>query len=116
MDIRHIKITSTEGLYRINEKKAFKGLIVSLPSSSDHNLIPLTRRNTLKHLHCEMQSTLFPLKSHLTAVSRFVHSSPRPPSLGDDSVLPAELFKGVLQGGGHHAAYAFQTTRGEQLA
>lgn len=30
MDIRHIKITSSEGLYRINDKKAFKGLIVSL--------------------------------------------------------------------------------------
>lgn len=29
MDIRHIKITSAEGLYRINDKKAFKGLIVS---------------------------------------------------------------------------------------
>lgn len=69
MDIRHIKITSTEGLYRINEKKAFKGLIVSLPSSSDHN-----------HLHCELRSTLFPLKSHLKAVSRSAHSSPRPPS------------------------------------
>uniref|UniRef100_A0A7N8Y7E2 Osteoclast-stimulating factor 1 n=1 Tax=Mastacembelus armatus TaxID=205130 RepID=A0A7N8Y7E2_9TELE len=27
MDIRHIKITATEGLYRINDKKAFKGLI-----------------------------------------------------------------------------------------
>lgn len=35
MDIRHIKITSTEGLYRINDKKAFKGLIVS-PTSSKH--------------------------------------------------------------------------------
>lgn len=35
MDIRHIKITSSEGLYRINDKKAFKGLTVSLtPSSS----------------------------------------------------------------------------------
>ncbi|XP_068606638.1 proto-oncogene vav-like [Brachionichthys hirsutus] len=27
MDVRHIKITSAEGLYRINDKKAFKGLI-----------------------------------------------------------------------------------------
>ncbi|XP_066516543.1 proto-oncogene vav-like isoform X2 [Hoplias malabaricus] len=27
MDIRHIKITLAEGLYRINDKKAFKGLI-----------------------------------------------------------------------------------------
>lgn len=30
MDTRHIKVTYSEGLYRINEKKAFKGLIVSL--------------------------------------------------------------------------------------
>lgn len=35
--------------------------------------------------------------------------------LGDDSVLPAELFKGVLQGCGHHTAYALQTTGAGQL-
>lgn len=29
MDTRHIKVTYSEGLYRINEKKAFKGLYVS---------------------------------------------------------------------------------------
>uniref|UniRef100_A0AAY4BER7 Vav guanine nucleotide exchange factor 1 n=1 Tax=Denticeps clupeoides TaxID=299321 RepID=A0AAY4BER7_9TELE len=33
VELRHIKITSSEGLYRINEKKAFKGLIVSLLAS-----------------------------------------------------------------------------------
>lgn len=30
VEVKHIKITSTEGLYRINEKKAFKGLIVCM--------------------------------------------------------------------------------------
>lgn len=44
MDIRHIKITSTEGLFRINDKKAFKGLIVCILMSnlaiiSHHGLI-----------------------------------------------------------------------------
>ncbi|KAJ0050806.1 hypothetical protein NL108_006163, partial [Boleophthalmus pectinirostris] len=29
MDVRHIKITSSDGLFRINDKKAFKGLTVS---------------------------------------------------------------------------------------
>jgi len=29
MEIRHIKVNSVEGLFRINDKKAFKGLIVS---------------------------------------------------------------------------------------
>lgn len=33
---------------------------------------------------------------------------------GVDSVLPEELFKGVLQGGGHHAVHAFQTIRRKQ--
>ena len=36
--------------------------------------------------------------------------------LGADSVLPEELFEGILQGCGHHAVYALQTTRAEQLA
>lgn len=34
MDIRHIKITSAEGLFRINDKKAFKGLIVCITMSN----------------------------------------------------------------------------------
>uniref|UniRef100_A0A673ZNS3 Vav guanine nucleotide exchange factor 1 n=1 Tax=Salmo trutta TaxID=8032 RepID=A0A673ZNS3_SALTR len=38
MDIRHIKITSTEGLYRINEKKAFKGLIELVEFYQQHSL------------------------------------------------------------------------------
>lgn len=32
MDVRHIKITTSDGLFRINDKKAFRGLIVSLRS------------------------------------------------------------------------------------
>lgn len=59
MDIRHIKITSTEGLYRINDKKAFKGLIVSIISSSGHNVTPLTARRTPKPLHYEAKWTNF---------------------------------------------------------
>ncbi|MEQ2193996.1 hypothetical protein XENOCAPTIV_020392, partial [Xenoophorus captivus] len=38
MDIRHIKITSCEGLYRINDKKAFRGLIVS--DKYSHKALP----------------------------------------------------------------------------
>lgn len=38
------------------------------------------------------------------------------PVSGDDSVLPAELFEGILQGCGHHAVYALQTTRAKQPA
>lgn len=37
MDIRHIKITSSEGLFRINDKKAFKGLVVSLNLMAESN-------------------------------------------------------------------------------
>lgn len=59
MDIRHIKITSTEGLYRINDKKAFKGLIVSIISSYGHNVTPLTARNTPKPLNYEAKWTTF---------------------------------------------------------
>ncbi|CAJ1054043.1 proto-oncogene vav isoform X1 [Xyrichtys novacula] len=49
MDIRHIKITSTEGLYRINEKKAFKGLI---------ELIQFYQKNSLKEYFKEVDTTL----------------------------------------------------------
>ncbi|XP_059189776.1 proto-oncogene vav-like isoform X3 [Centropristis striata] len=49
MDIRHIKITSTEGLYRINEKKAFKGLI---------ELIKFYQQNSLKEYFKDVDTTL----------------------------------------------------------
>lgn len=35
MDIRHIKITTSDGLFRINDKKAFRGLVVSLILKAD---------------------------------------------------------------------------------
>ncbi|XP_045067638.1 proto-oncogene vav isoform X4 [Coregonus clupeaformis] len=49
MDIRHIKITSTEGLYRINEKKAFKGLI---------ELVQFYQQHSLKEYFKEVDTTL----------------------------------------------------------
>ncbi|XP_037619951.1 proto-oncogene vav-like isoform X2 [Sebastes umbrosus] len=49
MDIRHIKITSTEGLYRINEKKAFKGLI---------EMIQFYQQNSLKEYFKDVDTTL----------------------------------------------------------
>uniref|UniRef100_UPI0037E7E384 proto-oncogene vav-like n=1 Tax=Semicossyphus pulcher TaxID=241346 RepID=UPI0037E7E384 len=49
MDIRHIKITSVEGLYRINDKKAFKGLI---------ELIQFYQQNSLKEYFKEVDTTL----------------------------------------------------------
>ncbi|XP_019109262.1 proto-oncogene vav isoform X6 [Larimichthys crocea] len=49
MDIRHIKITSAEGLYRINEKKAFKGLI---------DLIQFYQQNSLKEYFKDVDTML----------------------------------------------------------
>ncbi|XP_047434565.1 proto-oncogene vav-like isoform X2 [Mugil cephalus] len=49
MDIRHIKITSAEGLCRINDKKAFKGLI---------ELIQFYQQNSLKEYFKDVDTTL----------------------------------------------------------
>ncbi|XP_071360568.1 proto-oncogene vav-like isoform X2 [Trachinotus anak] len=49
MDIRHIKITSAEGLYRINDKKAFKGLI---------EMIQFYQQNSLKEYFKDVDTTL----------------------------------------------------------
>ncbi|XP_069023918.1 proto-oncogene vav-like isoform X2 [Embiotoca jacksoni] len=49
MDIRHIKITSAEGLYRINDKKAFKGLI---------DMIQFYQQNSLKEYFKDVDTTL----------------------------------------------------------
>ncbi|XP_041839438.1 proto-oncogene vav-like isoform X2 [Melanotaenia boesemani] len=49
MDIRHIKITSCEGLYRINEKKAFKGLV---------EMIQYYQQNSLKEYFKDVDTTL----------------------------------------------------------
>ncbi|KAJ8264176.1 hypothetical protein GJAV_G00146070 [Gymnothorax javanicus] len=54
METKHIKITSTEGLFRINEKKAFKGLI---------DLVEFYQKNTLKEYFKELDTPLqFPFK------------------------------------------------------
>ncbi|XP_055080804.1 proto-oncogene vav-like [Periophthalmus magnuspinnatus] len=49
MDIRHIKITSSDGLFRINDKKAFKGLT---------ELIDYYQHNSLKEYFKEVDTTL----------------------------------------------------------
>ncbi|XP_040891096.1 proto-oncogene vav-like isoform X2 [Toxotes jaculatrix] len=49
MDIRHIKITSCEGLFRINDKKAFKSLI---------EMIQFYQQNSLKEYFKDMDTTL----------------------------------------------------------
>ncbi|XP_069385546.1 proto-oncogene vav-like isoform X2 [Paralichthys olivaceus] len=49
MDIRHIKITSVEGLYRINDKKAFKGLI---------ELVQFYQKNSLKEYFKDVDTNL----------------------------------------------------------
>ncbi|KAM6972331.1 proto-oncogene vav [Aplochiton taeniatus] len=49
MDIRHIKITSTEGLYRINDKKAFKSVI---------EMIQFYQQNSLKEYFKDVDTTL----------------------------------------------------------
>ncbi|KAG7279553.1 hypothetical protein CRUP_034654 [Coryphaenoides rupestris] len=49
MEIRHIKVTSMEGLFRINEKKAFKGLI---------EMIQFYEQNSLKECFKDLDTTL----------------------------------------------------------
>ncbi|KAJ3614148.1 hypothetical protein NHX12_017724 [Muraenolepis orangiensis] len=49
MEIRHIKITSIEGLFRINDKKAFKGLI---------EMIQFYEHNSLKECFRDLDTTL----------------------------------------------------------
>uniref|UniRef100_A0A3Q3A6C4 Osteoclast-stimulating factor 1 n=1 Tax=Kryptolebias marmoratus TaxID=37003 RepID=A0A3Q3A6C4_KRYMA len=49
MDIRHIRITSSEGLYRINEKKAFRSLV---------EMIEFYQKNSLKEYFRDVDTTL----------------------------------------------------------
>eukprot|EP00066_Takifugu_rubripes_P021853 XP_011611119.1 PREDICTED: proto-oncogene vav isoform X2 [Takifugu rubripes] len=49
MDIRHIKITTNDGLFRINDKKAFRGLL---------ELIQFYRQNSLKEYFKEVDTAL----------------------------------------------------------
>lgn len=65
MDVRHIKITSSEGLYRINDKKAFKSLVVSLQPKSDI----IDQKKSAESFRLCITSSFISLKSHLTAVS-----------------------------------------------
>lgn len=66
MDIRHIKITSTEGLYRINDKKAFKGLIVSIL------LLAIMSHHWPQEIHQSLYTMKQsePISTHLTPDSR----------------------------------------------
>ncbi|KAA8595250.1 hypothetical protein FQN60_012385 [Etheostoma spectabile] len=61
MDIRHIKITSTEGLYRINEKKAFKGLV---------EMIQFYQQNSLKEYFKDVDTTLLRARYDFSARDR----------------------------------------------
>ncbi|KAK7929273.1 hypothetical protein WMY93_005668 [Mugilogobius chulae] len=76
MDTRHIRITSSDGLFRINDKKAFKGLPVR-DMTAAHVLLLLLLRTTHTHIH-------------LCTV---------PP--GAHRLLPTQLSEGVFQRGGH---------------
>ncbi|XP_063059475.1 proto-oncogene vav-like isoform X2 [Engraulis encrasicolus] len=49
MDIRHIKITSSEGLFRINDKKAFKGIV---------DMVEFYQQNSLKEYFKEVDTPL----------------------------------------------------------
>ncbi|XP_044878126.1 proto-oncogene vav-like isoform X4 [Mauremys mutica] len=62
-EIKHIKILTSEGLYRITEKKAFKGLI---------ELVEFYQQNSLKDCFKTLDTTLqFPFKApEQRAVSR----------------------------------------------
>ena len=87
MEVRHIKITSSEGLYRINDKKAFKSLVVSLQPKCDI----LDQTKSVESLQLCITSSFISLKSHLTTTSLLLL-----PMLGPDQVLSGEIFEGVL--------------------
>ncbi|KAG2471456.1 proto-oncogene vav-like isoform X1 [Polypterus senegalus] len=54
VEIKHIKVTSSDGLFRINEKKAFKSLV---------ELVEFYQRNSLKECFKTLDTTLqFPFK------------------------------------------------------
>lgn len=49
IDVRHIKVTSSDGLFRINERKAFRGL---------SELVEFYQQNSLKEYFKEVDTTL----------------------------------------------------------
>ncbi|XP_043940655.1 proto-oncogene vav [Protopterus annectens] len=64
-EIKHIKVTTAEGLYRITEKKAFKGLV---------ELVDFYKKESLKECFKTLDTTLrFAIKEAQTT------SAPRPP-------------------------------------
>ncbi|XP_049325366.1 proto-oncogene vav isoform X1 [Astyanax mexicanus] len=69
MDIRHIKITLAEGLYRINDKKAFKGLI---------DLVQYYQENSLKECFKDVDTCLLiAYKQPEQSVSSHTHQPSR---------------------------------------
>ncbi|XP_053085788.1 proto-oncogene vav isoform X2 [Pangasianodon hypophthalmus] len=74
MDIRHIKITLAEGLYRINDKKAFKGLI---------ELVQYYQENSLKECFKDVDTRLLiPYKHPEQSVSSHSHAYTHTPTRG----------------------------------
>ncbi|XP_060755287.1 proto-oncogene vav-like isoform X2 [Neoarius graeffei] len=74
MDIRHIKITLAEGLYRINDKKAFKGLI---------ELVQYYQENSLKECFKDVDTRLLiPYKHPEQTASSHSHGYTQAPSRG----------------------------------
>ncbi|XP_053332807.1 proto-oncogene vav-like isoform X1 [Clarias gariepinus] len=74
MDIRHIKITLAEGLYRINEKKAFKGLI---------ELVNYYQENSLKECFKDVDTRLqIPFKQPEQSTSSPSHGYTHAPTRG----------------------------------
>ncbi|KAK3530596.1 hypothetical protein QTP86_028831, partial [Hemibagrus guttatus] len=74
MDIRHIKITLSEGLYRINDRKAFKGLI---------ELVQYYTENSLKECFKDVDTRLLtPFKHPEQSVSSHSQSHTHTPTRG----------------------------------
>ncbi|XP_046693328.1 proto-oncogene vav-like [Silurus meridionalis] len=74
MDIRHIKITLAEGLYRINDKKAFKGLI---------ELVQYYQDNSLKECFKDVDTRLLtPFKQPEQSVSSHSQAHTHTPTRG----------------------------------
>ncbi|TTE81765.1 Proto-oncogene vav [Bagarius yarrelli] len=74
MDTRHIKITLADGLYRINDKKAFKGLI---------ELVQNYQKNSLRECFKDVDTCLLiPYKHPEQSVSSQLHSYPHMPTRG----------------------------------
>lgn len=97
MDIRHIKITSCEGLYRINDKKAFRGLIVSFKQESR------SYAWDFQHAWCWKYQNAWCL--FLLTILYIIQLFFLPSLLGNGWVLPEEFSERILQGRGHNAAH-----------